>query len=83
MRLLVELALSGQTPLLVIPDTLPCHCKRRFQQHPRHTCVDWESAEERILLGLRVDRTDRDDHISRRAHPLCDESAVSLMCGEP
>lgn len=83
MCLSVELALSGQTPLLVIPDTLPSHSKRRINQHPPHTGADWESAAERILLGLRVDRTDRDDHISRRAHLLRDESAMRLMRGEP
>ena len=83
MRLLVKLVLSGQTPLLVITDTLPSHCKRRIKHDPPYTGADGESTEERILLGLRVDRTDSDDHICIKAHPLSNENAMRLMRGEP
>ena len=74
MRLLVKPGLSGQAPLGVVADPLPRHGKRGVNQDPPHRGAVGESAEEGSLLGLRVDGTHCNDHISIGVHPLRDEA---------
>ena len=60
--------------------SLPGDGQRRVDQHPQELDFRWELAEQRVMFGLGVDRTDADHDISIGAHPLGRSPAGAERC---